>query len=246
MTRIPQRVVLLGMAVGALALPLPAAAEPVMTTSGTCTQTVVEVLAITDRVRDWVPAGFPIIEAAGRSPMFFTGIRCDPHTVDGISEPTTYGLASVHSTDPDGGFGPELHGYDLWWMSSTPAAAAGYTRLGVTNELVAQMPINAGPSGGYFDALKASRFPFKVQTKTLPLPVPPGGVPVDFNTFHWHIGDQGRVLMDPLHSAFTAYGGVGTVTAPAGSPVAELMGTTRATGVAALFRFSFTGAYGLG
>ena len=230
----------------ALALaPAAAPAQTPVTASGSCEQPGVILTVPTERVREWVPPGFPIYEVAGRSPLFATGVRCDRHTIDGVTGPNTYGLVSVFSDHPDGLSTSEFgHAYDLWWLNSTAAAADAYDRLGFTNELAPAIHASIGAGAATFDALGAERFPFRVDVRTVPALVPPAGLGATLDTYHWHVGPNGRALIDPHHTGMSVRGGLGTVTAPAGSPLARIMGTTRASGPGGTLRFDFTGAYG--
>ena len=211
--------------------------------AGACDQAAVLVEVETARLAPYVPDGFPVTSVLGRSPLIVTGGRCEPNFVDGERTPAnTWGLVVVLSSNPDDRFDTRLNGYDLWWLNSESRTTAAWHRLGIRSQAAPGMTYHHGPGTATVDAMGAPRFPFRVEVDRVDGPAPA----FEVDTLHWHIGPLGRVLVDPHHTDFDADGGVGRVVAPAGSPLAQVMGRQAATGAAATFSFSFRGDYGPG
>ena len=227
---------------GCLAGPAHATQPTPMTAAGSCEQVAALVPVQTARLAPYVPAGFPIVSVLGRSPLIVTGGRCDPHSVDGAaSAPNTFGLVMVLASHPDSPFDPNGHAYDLWWQNSERSAADGYRALGVRSERVRSARVTSSGQDWSFDASAARRFPVRVNVRLGGGLATPG---VDVTTFHWHSGRYGRVLIDPFHTGLQLLPGVARITAPAGTPVADILGARQATGAGAVLRFAFAGEYG--
>ena len=229
-------------AAGSLAATANAATPATMTAEGTCEQVGAVVLVDTARLRPYVPAGFPIASFLGRSPLMVTGGRCDPHSVDHRrSAPNTFGLVLALASHPDNPLDTNAHAYDLWWQNSERRTAEGYRRMGIRSERARGLAVSSNAGSWVFDASRAHRFPAQVEVE-LGADVP--GPALELTTHHWHDGRHGRVLIDPLHTGFGLDAGLGRVSAPAGSPLAEILGGRTATGAGGVLRFSFTGSYG--
>jgi hypothetical protein len=212
------------------------AAEPVMLTAD-CVQGAAGLAADGAEVRSRVPAQFELIEAGDKALIFLYTVECSTWQVNGGSagpNTTTAIAAFVH-----GASGPEA--FDIYGTHSDRGVVKTYKK---------QLGLNYGRADATFDLTsplpgalaltsevpyEKAPFAFSITgTETSP-------VGVEFPSVHWQLGSRGLVRHTYTHNPFHASGAFGEVTAPAGSPLADMMGAESASTGGTFFRFVVNG-----
>lgn len=201
--------------------------------TGSCRQAGAFVPVDPNRVRPYVPAEFALSGAPGFATLLLTGGDCT-QTVPGASS-SRFGLVAVAVHDPQGV--DPTNFYDLSWVFDAKNLAKFVARHGVASSFaddlsyeesldrsIARADVGRSPLG---------RFSVTVRAAIV------GPPPVELASRHWHVGRYGRVLSETRHTGFDARMGTGVVQADRGSPLAALLGGTRATGFGMTARFDF-------
>ena len=213
-----------------------AAAKPI-TLRADCVQGAAGLAADREEVRSRVPAQFQLIEAGDQALIFLYTVECASWQVDG-GEPrpntTTAIAAFVHGAN-----GPEA--FDIYGTHSDRSVVKAYKQeLGLsygraepTFDLTSPLP----GALALTSEVPYSKAPFAFSitgTETSP-------VGVEFPSVHWQLGSRGLVRHSYTHNPFHASGAFGEVTAPAGSPLADMMGAESASAGGTFFRFVVNG-----
>lgn len=232
----PTRVVFLFVLLAGLIGPAGAAPPGFASAGGPCFQGALALTAPSANVRRYVPADFPLVEAAGRAAIFAYTVRCEDFTVDdGPAQDVTLTGVAAFVLPPDGSLGVQVYdmlmttdGLDFYQAVTELGLAQGFVEVGFTTrsvagpvvQITADTPWVHSPYGWTLLAIK------------------PPNVGVPFPSTHWQDGSRGRVRIDYAHSSLIITPGVGTLTAKAGSPLAHLLGTTSVTTPGAILQFS--------
>lgn len=242
----PRRMMAFGfVAALVLSAPAPALAEPLaaFTYSGRCEQVGAFVPADAGAVREYVPADWPLYEVAGKAILLVTAGSCRDSIAGGPEGiENRFGLVAAASGPPDPRLGAG-EGYDIWWTHSDRAHHRMFRRAGFFSRRVRETRVEV--SEGLVTVTGEAqvpwrRSPFNVRVTGAPVWTPP----TDLTSYHWHARRTGLSLLKSAHSDFTVAGGSGEVTAAPGTPLARLLGGTRAAGAGAIFRFDFSAAIG--
>jgi len=192
------------------------------------------------QVAPFLPKGFEPTEALGlpgMSDVVLTSTTCKQLSVDGATVAGGFVAdAGISIASPDGS--PGDHFYELWQVSSIPALHDRLSALGVPGELLNGLRwdvISTGPlSHADVDVpFSADPYSFSIDAVT---PLPLGGD----QTSYWRVVDGRRVRIAYTLANHTDTEGGSQISAAAGSPLAQLIGSTSATGLALLGHFDFT------
>lgn len=196
-----------------------------------------------ENARRFVPPEFTLVEP----PTAFVELAdCAGGSLDGVDTgPYRIAEAAVFITPPDGGSFPPLlinsAIYLLWQLDTNEALSARKRAIGFFGETVPGIEIDVTSNGllgvdglaltarGEADVPYAHS-PYRLEA-TLTGNSPPA-VPL-LNSL-WHLGPQGVInTINDIYETRQILAGVGTITVPEGSPLHQLFGRTRITGVAA-------------
>lgn len=224
----PSRRLAILAAAAVLAAALPAGGREGLARSfvseGDCEQVAAFVPVPASRARSVVPDGFAIVgEEAGTAFILVTGGVCDPWSIDGqATAPFTFGLVSVLAHprgDP-----PSAAGFDLWWLVDEPLSGRRLRRAGF---FARQVPVTyqstRTPLGTAIDATVT--VPWRESPFSIDAVIAEGPLPgVDFLSQHWYESARGRSRSDHVNTGGQLQPAMITITAAAGSPLAELLG----------------------
>lgn len=236
-------VAMMALAVGAaVTAPGRAAPDAFGHAGGPCYQGALALTAPVANVRAFVPDDFPLLEAAGRAALFAYTVDCRDVAVE-AGTPARARLTGVAAfvRPPDGS--PGVEAYDIFMTADRADYVAAHTELGLFQGLVevrfdrsgtlphvdisAETPWSYTPYAWNLTAVRAPKFGFPV------------------TTVHWQDGTRGRVRIQYDHSDLIATPGIGSLTAAAGSPLAELLGSEQVHAPGAILRFSYSGTVAL-
>ena len=219
----------------AAATPAPAVT---VETSGTCGQGTLGAAVDRERVRPYVPEPFELIEAGGQAMLFFYTLDCTDWRTNGSRPAVNRPSAIAVFVHGRGSSGPEI--FDMFATHSNRATVRAFRKLGMT----------VGRVKPVFDLTQPT-----LATLALGTSVPYRRAPFEFDltgtattpagfslpSVHWQRTSKGFVRHEYAHTDFTASGGTGDVSTPAGSPLGDMLGTSQTTTGGMFFRFHFTG-----
>lgn len=184
-----------------------------------------------------VPTNFTILGGAqGRATVAIGVAKCKKTGLQGNeSENVSLSDAGVMIQPPDGA--PGIHAYQLWSHTDVREQRAAMRTLGIPSDLgeftldqgaltpLAPAKATAGANASNYTITGATLAP---------------RAPINFEISWWRATNNGTIR---IHYVFTGTSAEarGTVTAPTGSPVAKLLGTTSAEGGGFLPQFGGTG-----
>ncbi len=223
---VPRGLVVALVAAGILAAPASGGQLKAFSSDGDCEQAggIVQVRAAD--VRPYVPMPFAIVgEATGTAQLFVTGGRCDNWVVDDRPPATLlFGLVAVVI---------ERHGtsrsttdlYDIWWFSNDSGWHSRLRALDFFSHRLdgIRFDVDRGPMGEAIAAhvsVPWSGSPFTVEAIVAAASPPEFETPSD----HWYLGQHGEVHGRHDNRFFRASAVTAVVSAPPGSPLAEMMG----------------------
>lgn len=207
---------------------------------GPCFQGAVALDAPVANVREFVPADFPLIEAAGRAALFAYTVECRAVSVNGgpASTATLTGVAAF-VRPPDGS--PGVQAYDILMTADRRDYVRAHNALGLLQGLVRVGFERTAAAGPILEIAADTPWRYSPYRWTLTaVAPPPAGVPL--TTVHWQDGSRRRVLIEYDHTDLIVTPGIGSLTAAPGSPLARLLGTEHVPATpGAILQFSYTG-----
>ena len=207
---------------------------------GPCFQGALALDAPVANVREFVPADFPLIEAAGRAALFAYTVECRDVSLNGgpASTATLTGVAAF-VRPPDGS--PGVQAYDILMTADRRAYVRAHRALGLLHGLVRVGFERTAIAGPVLDIVANTPWRYSPYRWTLTaLAPPPLGLPL--TTVHWQDGSRGRVLIQYDHTDLIVTPGIGSLTAAPGSPLARLLGREEVPATpGAILQFSYTG-----
>jgi hypothetical protein len=248
-----KRVILI---LAALAAAMPAVANAHQsargfTWAGTCTEPIFATYIEAGVADKYVPDRFTVKESAPGKVLFsLTGGECHDFSVN--EEPQgsyRFSEALVEIVSPDGS--GDTHFYNLWQVVDSAPLRAHWNSLGMYGARVEGLSVETdvgalASTGSVTSPWKDAAYELTVETKGAR--AQPGNSDFDPEGGNgWHLGPHGVVQSGFKLSAYSpdeprwVQVGTATVRAPAGSPIAELLGATEAPGAGIITRFSFDG-----
>jgi hypothetical protein len=249
------------LAVLAAAIPASASAQQSargFTWAGTCTEPIFTTYIDTAVADKYVPDRFEVKESAPGKVLFgVTAGDCHDFSVNGAPHGSyRFSEAVVQIEPPDGSQPLGTHFYNLWQVVDSATLRAQWTSLGTygarVDALAVETDVGALASTGEV-VVPWEGAPHRLTVETGGPQTPIGNSDFDPEGGNgWHLGPHGRVQIDFSLGSYSpsqprwAQAGTATLEAPAGSPVAELLGAeegrgAKATGAGIITRFSFDG-----
>lgn len=209
-------------------------------TAGRCTIIGTQLKIDPANLEGHLPKGFEAaLDPAGKATLQVEFFRCDPFTVDGEGgRPRIGSVITAHVKARDGS--SDTWGYDLWHAQNRSDFHSAFTRLGgfaghVQNASFRQVSLGAA------EVLEASiPWDYSSYSFSLTTTSPPPAGP-DFHGVHYQLGKHGLIRIDYPIRDFRLGGGVGTLHATAGSPLAEILGEEEVTFPAVIIDLEFEG-----
>ncbi len=207
----------------------------VVTMSATaCDEVQMTVQVPIENAQAAVPEGFTATEGAPGNGTVAIGVRrCDAMSVDGASvESPKILVAEVGvfvNTPKDSD--PGRHFYQIWGLSTVDALSTRTDHLGLEGDLVPEMSVALSPLGGTVSVpWPSSPYGYSVNAAG------PAVIPMDGVTFTWwHDGPRGRIRSEYVFPPERLrVPGPATITAAEGSPLAQLLGASTASGLGAV------------
>jgi hypothetical protein len=219
--------------------------------AGTCTEPIFATYVETAVADKFVPDRFKVKEAAPGKVLFsLTGGECHDFSVNDEPQGSyQFSEALVEIVAPDGS--GDTHFYNLWQVVDSAPLRAHWNSLGMYGARVEELSVET--SAGALASAGSVTSPWKAAPYELTVETSGPQAPLGDSEFDkeggngWHLGPHGVVQSGFKLSGYSPseprWGQVGTATvkAPAGSPMAELLGATETAGIGILSRFSFVG-----
>jgi len=205
-----------------------------------CVEPAAVAIVPADRVKPFLPPGFTPAEALGlpgHSDVILSISRCEQFFVNGQQVPGGFlEDAGITVNSPDGS--PGAHYVELWQTTSIPEMRTQMQRLGVRGGLVPGMGSTASSLGPLQQAsvdVPWGELPHSISVSA----AAPGNVVGSLNTW-WHQTPAGLVRIAYTLTRISDVEGDANITAPAGSDLATLVGSSSATAVGLITSFDFT------
>lgn len=215
--------------------------KPAFSYGGTdCVEPGVTVSVPIDRARAAVPEPYvprSLSGEADRAAVVLVVAKCGALDLDGRAVAgRTVVDAGVVIESPD--FSGGAHVYQLWHLSDAPAISERMAEVGVHGGHVGDLAVEDAGAG-----------PLERATAAVPWATSPYDLAVDAavdgtsfsTTTWWHRGPRGVVRLRYGFPRASTRTGTGRLTARAGTPLATLIGGTRAEGFGAIGRLDFAG-----
>ena len=170
--------------------------------------------------RSVVPSRFALGGDGTVAPFVVRVASCAGVSVDGsAAEPGTVAQLGVGIVSPDGT--GDINNYTVWYYTTSLRLAVRLALLGVPAQWAPRLSFELSGTTLTIDVKHPNQPPFHV-TST----VAPGSAPTDFSANWWRLNGARLTKMDTRFPGIVFGGGATTLTTPATSPLASLLGAS--------------------
>lgn len=199
---------------------------PLFTMVGTnCRELLLQASIPVAAARAFVPDGYTIQgEATGRAVAFAALKMCDDlHLDDASIGPASTSDVGVLLDSPDGSDG--IHYYQTWWITDNPDLWNRLEAMGWRGALVQGTSLDAAITAGLAGTVRFE-VPWPEGAYAVEAPTGQATIPPANTATGWQDTPNGTARVIKILKSNNLGGGVGTLTADAGSPMADLMGAS--------------------